>query len=94
MELDMALGCSHLDQIKTERVRTRVCEECVLTGDPWVHLRSCLTCGHVGCCDSSPNRNASKHSHHTSHPLVRSAEPGEAWIWCYVDQIVPGELEA
>ena len=89
----MALGCSHLDQIKITRVRKRVCEDCILTGDPWVHLRMCLTCGHVGCCDSSPNRHATKHSHHTTHPLVRSAEPGEAWIWCYVDQIAAGELE-
>jgi uncharacterized UBP type Zn finger protein len=94
MEIDVAFGCSHLDQIKVASVRTRVCEDCVLTGDTWVHLRSCLTCGHVGCCDSSPNRHASKHSHHTAHPLVRSAEPGEAWIWCYVDQVEAGELEA
>jgi uncharacterized UBP type Zn finger protein len=94
MEIDMALGCSHLNQIKVARVTTRVCEDCVLTGDAWVHLRMCLTCGHVGCCDSSPNRHATKHFDHTSHPLVRSAEPGEAWIWCYRDQIAAGELEA
>jgi len=90
----MALSCSHLNQIKVTRARTRVCEDCVLTGDAWVHLRMCLTCGHVGCCDSSPNRHATKHFYHTTHPLARSAEPGEAWIWCYVDQIAAGELEA
>jgi uncharacterized UBP type Zn finger protein len=90
----MALGCSHLNQIKVERVNTRVCEDCILTGDTWVHLRMCLTCGHVGCCDSSPNRHATGHFHNTRHPLVRSAEPGEAWVWCYVDQIPAGELEA
>lgn len=90
----MAHGCSHLNQIKITQVRTHVCEDCVLTGDTWVHLRSCLTCGRVGCCDSSPNRHASKHAHHTTHPLIRSAEPGEAWVWCYVDQMEVGELEA
>jgi uncharacterized UBP type Zn finger protein len=86
--------CTHLDQIKVVQTNTRVCEDCVLTGDPWVHLRMCLTCGHVACCDSSPNRHASKHWRSTTHPLVRSAEPGEAWIWCYVDELAPGELEA
>ena len=52
----------------------------------------CLSCGHVGCCDSSPNRHASRHYRHTTHPLVRSIEPGEHWIWCYADQVMPGEL--
>ncbi|WP_425511475.1 UBP-type zinc finger domain-containing protein [Pararobbsia alpina] len=61
---------------------------------PWVHLRLCLSCGHVGCCDSSPHRHASKHFYATGHPLVRSIEPGETWICCYRDEIVVGELES
>jgi uncharacterized UBP type Zn finger protein len=89
----MALQCRHLDSIKVIQTDKHFCEDCIKTGDPWVHLRMCLACGHVGCCDSSPNRHATKHFQRTSHPLVRSAEPGERWIWCYVDQIVPGELE-
>ena len=56
-------------------------------GDRWLHLRVCLECGHVGCCDSSPNRHASKHAAAESHPIVRSAEPGETWCWCYVDNV-------
>ena len=63
--------------------RATGCEECLLTGDSWVHLRLCLTCGHVGCCDSSKNRHASKHHAATGHPVVRSLEPGEDWMWCY-----------
>jgi uncharacterized UBP type Zn finger protein len=57
-------------------------------GDTWVHLRECLTCGHIGCCDSSKNKHATKHFHATEHPLVQSFQPGEDWIWCYVDQVV------
>jgi uncharacterized UBP type Zn finger protein len=90
----MHAACTHLDQIKVTHTGKRVCEDCVLTGDPWVHLRLCLTCGHVGCCDSSINKHATGHFRRTAHPLIRSAEPGEAWIWCYVDEIVPGELPA
>jgi hypothetical protein len=62
------------------------CAECLSTGTPWVHLRLCLTCGHVGCCDSSPMRHASAHAHTVGHPIVRSFEPGENWRWCYVHQ--------
>jgi uncharacterized UBP type Zn finger protein len=62
------------------------CEECLRTGSPWVHLRLCLTCGHVGCCDSSPNRHARRHAGVDGHPIVRSMEPGEDWRWCYVDE--------
>jgi uncharacterized UBP type Zn finger protein len=90
----MASECTHLDQIKILQPHKHVCEDCVLTGDEWLHLRMCLTCGHVACCDSSPNRHATKHFHNTTHPLIRSAEPGEAWVWCYVDEVAPGELEA
>lgn len=57
------------------------------SGDRWVHLRLCLECGHVGCCDSSPNRHATKHHHATDHPLIQSFEPGEDWIYCYVDDV-------
>ena len=63
------------------------CEDCLKTGSWWVHLRSCLTCGYVGCCDSSPNKHASKHFHLTGDPVVRSLEPGEDWAWCYVDEM-------
>ena len=62
------------------------CEECLQTGSDWVHLRLCLTCGHVGCCDSSPNKHATKHFKTTEHPIIKSFEPGENWVWCYVDK--------
>ena len=84
----MATNCTHLDQIHDVEPSTQGCEECLKTGDWWVHLRECLVCGHVGCCDSSPNRHATKHFHTTEHPLVQSFEPGENWIFCYVDQVV------
>jgi uncharacterized UBP type Zn finger protein len=90
----MTEECTHLDQIKVRETNTHVCEDCVKTGDTWVHLRLCLICGHVGCCDSSKNKHATKHFHKTQHPLIRSIEPGEAWVWCYVDEIEPGELVA
>ncbi len=82
----MATVCTHLDQIKNVSPRTpHVCEECSKTGDSWVHLRMCLECGHVGCCDSSKNKHATKHFHETQHPIMQSAERGEDWRWCYVD---------
>ena len=84
----MAPSCTHLDQIQDVKPSAQGCEECLKTGDWWVHLRECLVCGHVGCCDSSPNRHATKHFHSTEHPLVQSFEPGENWIFCYVDKIV------
>jgi hypothetical protein len=65
----------------------RVCEACVKTGDSWVHLRTCQTCGVTLCCDSSPNRHASGHAHSTNHPVIASAEPGERWLYCYVDAV-------
>ena len=88
----MTAECAHLEAIQVTTTRKRFCEDCVAIGGSWVHLRMCLTCGHVGCCDSSPNRHATKHFHGTNHPLVRSVEPGESWIWCYVDELMPGEL--
>lgn len=90
----MATVCKHLDDIKITETDKHVCEDCIKLGDTWVHLRLCLTCGHVGCCDSSKNRHARKHYHDSTHPLIRSAEPGERWIWCYVDEMAPGELAA
>jgi uncharacterized UBP type Zn finger protein len=84
--------CSHLNQIKIMRTDKHVCEECIKTGDTWVHLRMCLESGNVGCCDSSKNKHATKHFHHSKHPLMRSIEPGEFWAWCYVDEFEAGEV--
>jgi uncharacterized UBP type Zn finger protein len=80
-------ACSHLDQIQDVSPNTRGCEECLKMGGRWVHLRMCLTCGHVGCCDSSPNRHATKHFHSVDHPIIQSIEPGEDWRWCYADDM-------
>ena len=88
------MNCKHITQIKFKTTEEHVCGECVKSGDRWVHLRLCLTCGHVGCCDSSKNKHATKHFKSSSHPLVRSIEPGEAWMWCYVDEMSPGEINA
>ncbi len=91
----MATTCTHLDQIRTVTPRTDGCEKCLRTGDDWVHLRLCLTCGHVGCCDDSMNKHATAHFHLTGHPVIESLEPGEGWCWCYVDQILlPSEIDA
>jgi uncharacterized UBP type Zn finger protein len=84
--------CTHYDQIKITETESYACEDCIKTGDTWVHLRLCLTCGHVGCCDSSKNKHATKHFEDTAHPLIRSIEPGEGWIWCYVDKRMAGEF--
>jgi uncharacterized UBP type Zn finger protein len=79
--------CAHASMIRPVRPRTpQGCEECLRTGSMWVHLRLCLTCGHVGCCDSSPGRHARRHAHVIGHPIVRSFEPGEDWRWCYFDE--------
>ncbi len=90
----MSKKCTHLDQIKFRETSKRQCDECVKMGDTWVHLRMCLICGNVGCCDSSKNKHATKHFHKTKHPLMRSIEPGESWVWCYADEIEAGEIEA
>ncbi len=84
--------CRHTGAIKVTTTSTHVCEDCVKTGDSWVHLRLCLECGHVGCCDSSKNKHATRHFHSSQHPLVRSIEPGENWVWCYVDEVAAGEI--
>ena len=79
--------CAHVSQIRDVVPSAKGCEDCLKTGAVWVHLRLCLTCGHVGCCDSSPNKHATKHFHRSKHPIVRSLEPGEAWGWCYADEV-------
>lgn len=79
--------CAHLDTIRDVSPSADGCEECLRTGDEWVHLRLCLACGHVGCCDDSTNTHATEHHRSTRHPIVRSFEPGEDWIYCYVDEV-------
>jgi uncharacterized UBP type Zn finger protein len=82
-------ACSHLDQIEVTELPDHIagCEDCLAIGSKWLHLRMCLTCGKIGCCDSSPNRHARKHAETAGHPLVRSAEPGEDWSYCFVDDV-------
>jgi Zn-finger in ubiquitin-hydrolases and other protein len=81
--------CTHLDDVALSRLPASVpgCEDRLRHGGEWLHLRICLTCGHVGCCDDSPNRHATAHHHATAHPIIRSLEPGEDWSWCYVDEV-------
>lgn len=83
----MPATCTHLDQVHEVTPSAKGCEDCLKIGGWWVHLRICRTCGHVGCCDSSPNRHATRHFHQTKHPVVQSFEPGEDWMWCYVDEV-------
>ena len=86
-------SCPHIDSVARTPIGlgpppdAGVCSDCVAIGSRWVHLRRCTECGHVGCCDSSPNRHATAHFHDAGHPLVQSYEPGEDWIWCYVDDV-------
>ncbi|HKE79167.1 MAG TPA: UBP-type zinc finger domain-containing protein [Solirubrobacteraceae bacterium] len=82
-------NCTHLDHVHITELPEEVagCVDCLATGGKWLHLRICLECGHVGCCDDSPNRHASAHAAATSHPIIRSLEPGERWSWCYVDEL-------
>ena len=80
--------CPHLAQIKHVKPKTDGCEECLKLGDDWVHLRLCMSCGHVGCCDDSKNKHATKHFHATKHPIIRSFEPGEEWGFCFVDNLM------
>ena len=83
------MACAHLDHIQVLELPAEVegCEDCLATGGQWVHLRICLECGRVGCCDSSPNRHASRHGRASGHPIIRSIEPGEDWSWCFVDEV-------
>jgi len=81
-------GCEHVQAVEIVADRGRVigCGDCLKIGGQWVNLRMCLTCGHVGCCDSSPNRHARRHWEVSGHPIIQSVEPGEAWAWCFVDE--------
>jgi len=83
----MAATCTHLDAIEDVVPSGAGCVECLASGGRWVHLRRCTSCGHIGCCDSSPGRHASGHARSTTHPLVQSFEPGEDWYWCFVDEM-------
>jgi uncharacterized UBP type Zn finger protein len=81
-------SCSHLEQVNIEaKARTKGCEECEKTGDDWVALRLCLSCGHVGCCDSSKNKHGTKHFKATNHPVIQSFQPGENWKWYHIDEV-------
>ncbi len=87
--------CTHLDHVHVRELPEAVegCKDCLAAGGAWVHLRICLECGHVGCCDSSPNRHATAHHEATGHPIMRSIEPGEQWAWCFDDEVamrIPG----
>jgi uncharacterized UBP type Zn finger protein len=82
-------ACTHLDTIEITELPAAVdgCEDCLAAGTVWCHLRICLGCGHVGCCDSSPGRHASAHAQSSGHPIIRSLQPGEDWSWCFVDEV-------
>ncbi len=86
----MSSSCTHIDTIEVTELPASVegCEECLRTGGVWLHLRICLECGHVGCCDDSPGRHATAHAKAVEHPLIRSLEPGETWSWCYLDEVM------
>ena len=83
----MADVCAHLDQIRVTSATADGCQDCLAIGDTWEHLRLCVVCGRVGCCDDSKNRHASRHYQDSGHPLMRSYEPGEDWWWCFVDEV-------
>ncbi len=83
----MTTACTHLDQVADVTPSSQGCEDCLRTGGRWVHLRVCMSCGHVGCCDSSPNKHASAHFRSSNHPLMQSYEPGENWWWCFSDEV-------
>jgi uncharacterized UBP type Zn finger protein len=85
----MSTACPHTDRIEIVDLPEHIagCEDCLAIGSSWVHLRMCMTCGRIGCCDSSPNKHASKHALAADHPIFRSAEPGEDWAWCAVDDV-------
>ena len=85
--MDDAIECTHLSEIREVTPSAPGCEDCLRAGDTWFHLRICLTCGYVGCCDTSKNKHATKHFHAVGHPIVASKQPGEDWAWCYVDQV-------
>ncbi len=83
------VSCAHLAEMRDVKPHsTDGCEECLVIGDDWVHLRLCMTCGHVGCCDNSKNKHARKHYHADRHPIIRSFEPGESWLYCFPDDLL------
>jgi hypothetical protein len=86
----MSTVCSHVDSITVTEVPDEIagCEDCLAIGGTWVHLLMCMSCGKIGCCDSSPNRHATRHAGESAHPIIRSMEPGETWSWCYLDKVV------
>ena len=84
----MVEECEHIEEIRLVTPRTRGCEECLAAGSWWVHLRLCRMCGHVGCCDDSPNRHATAHFHRTRHPIIEAYDPPEGWGWCYEDDVM------
>jgi hypothetical protein len=86
----MATECTHLDHVHVIQLPEEVdgCEDCLQAGTPWLHLRICLKCGKVGCCDDSPNQHASKHAAASGHPIIRSLEPRENWSWCFPDELL------
>jgi uncharacterized UBP type Zn finger protein len=84
----MSARCKHLASVQPAQPNSDGCEECLKLGDDWVHLRLCRSCGHVGCCDDSKNRHASRHFDATGHPIISSLEPEEDWSWCFIDQAV------
>jgi hypothetical protein len=83
----MSVECSHEKAVRDVTPSARGCEECLKTGSKWLHLRLCRTCGHVGCCDDSPNRHATKHFHATGYPIIEGYDPPEGWGWCYIDEV-------
>ena len=84
----MAIHCTHLNTIRDVTPSALGCEECLELGQAWVHLRICRACGHVGCCDSSPGRHATRHFHATKHPIIEGYDPPEGWGWCFVDEVM------
>ncbi|HTK14496.1 MAG TPA: UBP-type zinc finger domain-containing protein [Xanthobacteraceae bacterium] len=84
----MGDDCTHLDTIRRVKPSALGCEECLRQGDEWFHLRICRTCGHVGCCDQSKNKHATKHYHRTKHPIIEAYDPPEGWGWCFVDEVM------
>ncbi|HEY6912869.1 MAG TPA: UBP-type zinc finger domain-containing protein [Myxococcales bacterium] len=100
----MADTCAHLKKVDSKQRQPvkpsgHGCKECLESGSEWMQLRLCMSCGHVGCCDSSPNKHATAHFHETKHPVIRGFEPGAAWAWCYLDEataeaipVLPGEV--
>src|SRR6266404_2129680 len=86
--IGMPKGCTHIAGIRNVTPSALGCEECLKSGSVWLHLRICRTCGHVGCCDDSPNKHATKHFHATQHPVIEGYDPPEGWGWCYVDEVL------